>query len=106
MPWQDSQIQEAAAELPVGFPAPLGGGRRAPQGQHDVQSGGEGAPTPNVSAAPAVLSGINPTASVHPLKPPSEAGQELCPASAVLSDISPTASVHFRTPPSKGGQTC
>ena len=52
MPWQDSRIQEAAAELPVGFPAPLGGGRRAPQGRHDLQPGGEGAPTPNVSAAP------------------------------------------------------
>lgn len=65
MPWQDTRIQEAAAELPVGFPAPLGGGHRAPQGQQELQPGGEGAPTPNVSAAPAVLSGISPAACVH-----------------------------------------
>ena len=60
MPWQDSRIQEAAAELPVGFPAPLGG-HRAPKGQHELPPGGEGAPTPNVSAAAAVLPGISPT---------------------------------------------
>eukprot|EP00891_Asterochloris_glomerata_P001476 jgi/Astpho2/1476/fgenesh1_pg.00026_%23_8_t len=50
VPWQDTRIQEAAAELPVGFPAPLGGGHRAPQGQQELQPGGEGAPTPNAIA--------------------------------------------------------